>query len=379
MLAIMATPSAGAFAAGRAFGIPIRIHWSLPAMIAYLTWMFAHAFAALPGPHVLPPSLWGLFVAVGLFVGVLLHELGHALTARALGVPVRGILLNFVGGVSELDDRACTGPREAWIALSGPLVNLVLCLLALAARALVPAALGELRLALALAANVNLIVGLFNLLPAFPLDGGRVLRALLTLRWNRARATSIAAGVAKLVAAALAIMGALGAWVLLLLAAFVWFAAERERRACAIRAALDGWSARALSAGEPFEPRIDGAATLADLCRRMVDEQETCYLVMGNGELLGEVCASDIDHVPAMGRQHLRVADAARPIIRVAADASASDALLAMDEAGARLAVLVENGTRVGILHRTRLLRAAQLDALAVHPPPGAVPRPHLR
>jgi Zn-dependent protease len=190
---------------GTAFGIGLYVHWSflvLPAYVVFMAW-------GRPAAEIL--FLLGLLVAV--FGCILLHELGHALMARQFGIGTRDITLYPIGGVARLERMSERPWEEVCIALAGPAVNAVLAVLLLALGVGVEALTGALGPGLfdrpllvfvvtLLAANVLLAV--FNLLPAFPMDGGRVLRALLSLGLGQLRATEIAAGVGVVMALALA-------------------------------------------------------------------------------------------------------------------------------------------------------------------------------
>ena len=174
-----------------------------------------------------------VFVAFGGFAGVLLvslvfasivvHELGHALVARKLGVHVSGIELGFFGGAAKMVELPRTANDEVMIAAAGPAVSL---------------ALGGAGLLLAGATHVglfgwlgwtNLILAAFNLIPALPMDGGRILRALLTRKLDFVHATDISVRVAHVTAVVFGVVGLLGAYQLLFLAPFLWIMASRER------------------------------------------------------------------------------------------------------------------------------------------------------
>lgn len=155
---------------------------------------------------------------------VLLHELGHSLVARRLGVPVSSIELNFFGGAARMTDLPRTANHEIAIAAAGPAVSLVL---AGAGLGLGVAFGSELLLWLG---GTNALIAGFNLIPALPMDGGRILRALLTRRMDYARATDVAVGVSRVAAIGFAIAGFLGAIQLLLLAPFLWMLGTQEKR-----------------------------------------------------------------------------------------------------------------------------------------------------
>jgi Zn-dependent protease len=226
------------FRLGSAFGIPLYVHWSL---------LLVPAVAALSQSHEGPLDvLLAVAVAVGVFGCVLLHELGHALAARSYGIRTRDITLYLLGGVARLEQMTEKPSQELVIALAGPAVNVAIVALltpvltVCAALGLFqlgggvlsasgsPAGLLALFLLLLCAANVLLV--LFNLLPAFPMDGGRVLRALLSLGMPRVRATEIASWVGVPVAFLVGLVGYLmfnNPWPGLVIA-FVVFVAGRQ-------------------------------------------------------------------------------------------------------------------------------------------------------
>jgi len=196
---------------GRLAGFEIEVHitfWLLLAFVAIFEGVVA-----------------GLVLAVFVFGSVLLHELGHALVARRLGVPIAGIELYFFGGVAKMAGPPRSARDEIWIASAGPAVSLMLGgLFALLAFV---TGLGVFRLL----AYVNLVLGAFNLLPALPMDGGRVMRAALSRRMGRFRATVFAVTITHWASGVLGVVGALmGSWQLVLLAVVLWFMGSQEGR-----------------------------------------------------------------------------------------------------------------------------------------------------
>jgi len=229
---------------GRFFGIDVDVHLSFFLLLAWV------ALGAWNDTGTLVAALLSALFLVGVFSSVVLHELGHALTARAFGVRTRRILLLPIGGVAQLESMPRTPRVELTVALAGPAVSLVLAgLLALAAdvqTALLGPAAAPLVLFTRSLSWANLMLGVFNLVPAFPMDGGRALRALLARRMPLLRATEIAVSVGKTAAVALAVAGVLWNPWLLLIAAFIWVAARAEltglrRQELAARRAAQGW------------------------------------------------------------------------------------------------------------------------------------------
>jgi Zn-dependent protease len=196
---------------GRLFGFPIEIGLSFLILLGVvLLWM---------------GGLTGLIVVGVAFGSVLLHELGHALVARHLGVPVSGIELNFFGGAAKMIDQPKSANHEIAIAAAGPAVSLVLSGLGFG----IGTAIGS--PFIVLVGWINLVIAAFNLLPALPMDGGRILRAVLTRWMDFVRATEISVTVSRVFAIAFVVYGlAFGVLQLVLLAPFLWMLGTHERR-----------------------------------------------------------------------------------------------------------------------------------------------------
>jgi Zn-dependent protease/CBS domain-containing protein len=224
---------------GTIAGTAVRVHITF---LLFLVWIFAADYAS-GGPG----EAWtGLLFMVLLFACVLAHEFGHIFTARAFGVATPDVTLLPIGGVARLE-RIPEEPREEFlIAIAGPAVNVViaLALVALAGAHLDVGALGSVdnagismvdRLAI-----VNLFLAAFNMIPAFPMDGGRVLRAVLASRMGHTRATEVAAAVGQFVAFLLGFAGLFWNPMLIFIAVFVYLAAASEAHMVALRAMAHG-------------------------------------------------------------------------------------------------------------------------------------------
>lgn len=208
----------GSWSIGRVAGIPVRLHWSLLAIAAFV--VVTQGLGAVG-------SVLG---AVLLFASIVVHELAHALTARLYGVRTRDIVLTPIGGIARLEGMA-TGMGEVAIALAGPIASLALAAGAFGVVWLLPLKGLALSIVTTLAWS-NAMLGLFNLIPAFPMDGGRVLRGLLASRIGLSPATRLAATVGRVAAVLMGIGGlATGNVSLALIAVYVWMASGRERDA----------------------------------------------------------------------------------------------------------------------------------------------------
>jgi Zn-dependent protease len=211
----------------RVFGIRLALHSTFVLLLVYVAWE-GWQEAGWPGVG------WSVAFTVLLFTCIVMHELGHSLTARRFGIGVRRILLMPIGGMAEFDSIPRQPSRELLITLAGPAVNFVLAALLWAVvpfpagwtPTALPYSLAELGREIVL---VNLVMGVFNLVPVFPMDGGRILRALLTRKMDFVRATDVAVRVSRVTAVAFGVLGLLGAWELLFLAPYLWILASRER------------------------------------------------------------------------------------------------------------------------------------------------------
>ena len=346
----------GSFTVATVAGIPIRVHWTFGIL---LLWFLVSG--TLQG-GTLAAGLASAALVLAVFVCVVLHELGHALVARRYGVRTRDITLLPIGGVASLE-RIPEKPRqELAIAAAGPLVSLTLAALLFATVAgrgslesLLAVEQPGFRLAnfIASLAAINAWLVLFNLVPAFPMDGGRMLRALLAARLGHVRATRIAAGIGQAVAAGMALLGLFGAPMLLLVALFVWIAAAGELRDTESRSAV-----RDLTAAAGMQRRFQILAvddTLAAAADELLAGAQHDFPVTAGGTaeepVVGVLTRGDL--VAALARKGL--ATPVREIIRpscaaIEETASLQSALDAMRTSGCPMVPVSRDGRLVGLI-----------------------------
>ncbi len=369
----------GSLRIGTIHGIPIRIHVTFLIVLPFLAWAFGRAFseaarlAGIPTSRLLgAPFLWGFVVALALFLSVLVHELAHSIYALRKGGRVRDITLLMIGGVSQISEPPRTGRQEAVMALVGPLTSLVLGIAFAAANLAVRGSgLFNLQFVLFQLAYLNLVLGVFNLLPAFPMDGGRVLRGFLADRMGLPRATRIAAGLGTAFAVGFAVLAFLSANLLLMVVAFfVYVGAESESRTVLVKAFLGEIRVKDLMRSRPAP--VDVLTSLYDLGERMLVERRLAYPVVDGGRVLGVVTLEDVRKVPLEDRGRMLVGEVARRVPPLDASAHASDAMRALAEGGTPVLPVVDGGAVVGVLGRQDLARGLQLVELEVtqHPPP---------
>jgi Zn-dependent protease len=223
---------------GRFAGIDVYVHASFFLLLAWFGFVYWQTTGTLAG------SLTGVTLILLLFLCVVLHEYGHALTARRFGIGTKHITLLPIGGVAMLDGMPEDPRQEILVALAGPAVNVAIAAflflvitLTQTPGSLINFDIGEGDILSSLLAT-NIVLAVFNLLPAFPMDGGRVLRAVLALRMDRVRATRHAASVGRALALVFGFIGLAGNPLLILIAIFVWIGAGAEAEATAVESQL---------------------------------------------------------------------------------------------------------------------------------------------
>lgn len=210
---------------GTISGIKVRLHWTF---VLLPIWIY---FSSMIGGQGTFAAVTSVVFVLAIFGCVLLHELGHALAARQFGIGTRDILLLPIGGVASLERMPRNPFQELWIAVAGPLVNVVIAVALFIGLnfSVIPISSFVAGFLLQLAI-VNLALVVFNMIPAFPMDGGRVLRSILAMILEYEQATTIAAAIGKYCAIALALFGLFsGNFMLILLAGFVYFAGQSEK------------------------------------------------------------------------------------------------------------------------------------------------------
>lgn len=359
------------------FGIPIQLDVTFLIVLPLFTWMigngirsgreaFGFSFDMSRLQEGALPYLLGLVIVVGLFVSVLIHELGHALTAKLYGVRTRSITLWLLGGVAQLEGMPKQRGGEAVVAIVGPIVSMALSGVFWIAMRLNPDRFVATEYVLTYLMSLNLALAIFNLLPALPLDGGRVLRSLLTLWMNPLQATQIAGGVSKVLAFTLGLLGVFtfGNFWLVLIALFIFMAANAETQQSLIEYMLRGIRVRDLMNRKVDS--IEPQATVADLMSAMVRERHLGFPVLDGDRLVGIVDLSDARGVPP----ETTVANIMQKEVRtISEDAEALDAFTKMSQSGfGRLIVVDSTGRMIGIISKTDLMRAIQIRLAAAAP-----------
>ncbi|HYO59306.1 site-2 protease family protein [Archangium sp.] len=361
----------GAFKIATLRGIPIRVHYSFLLVLPFLAWLFGQAFRTAAIAADVPPErlvghplLWGLGLAVALFLAVLVHELAHSLYALRKGGQVSDITLLMIGGVSRIT-RMPDGPRhEALMALAGPATSLVLGGLFLAMYVLLEGARSfNLRFAVFYLGSLNIFLGLFNLLPAFPMDGGRVLRALLTGRLGRVRATRVAGLIGKGFAVLFGLLGLIGGnFILLIIAFFVFMGAESESREVLMQSLLNRVRVRELMVARTAT--VAAEDSLVEVATRMQAERRRALPVVEGERVVGLVTLAAVRQVPPQRRAQVRAREVALPVPALTPEATAWEALREMGQRRLPQLPVVQDGLLVGTVTQEDVMRGMELREL---------------
>jgi len=349
---------------GRVMGIPIALDYSWFVIFALLTWMLAASYYPAEFKDWSPMLYWfmGAVTAVMLFVSVLLHELGHSVVAMRYRIPVRSITLFLFGGVAQIGAEPPSAFAEFLIAIAGPLVSLTLAVLFYTVTSLVAGVEPLLGLAKYLA-YINLALVLFNLIPGYPLDGGRVFRAIMwASTGSMRRATLIAGNVGRLFAFLFIFVGVWqmftgnfggGLWI-----AFIGWFLDNAASAQVQQVVFQG-----LLAGHRVSQAMSTqcAAVPADLTlQQLVDEHilgsgKRCFLVNRGGETIGLMTLHRIKEVP---RPEWATTNAAQVMLpfeqlkRIDPDAELWAALQEMDRDGVNQLPVIRDHHVIGMLSR---------------------------
>ncbi len=340
---------------GRFAGIKVQIHWTF-----WLLFVFV-GFMVVSNEGSLADVGWHFLFVFALFFCVILHEFGHALTARRFGVGTRSITLLPIGGLASLKEIPDNPKQEFLIAVAGPLVNVVIALLLYPFVPLEsyagqdPEVLQE-QLSSINGGNflfflffVNVALVLFNMLPAFPMDGGRVFRALLSMRMGRVRATSIASSVGKFLAFFFFLFGLFYNIILAVIAVFIYFGAHSENITVQQLGLLEGNAVRDAMITEFSILKPD--SSLSDAVDKILATTEQNFVVASNGDLEGVLYMDDLARALKQDGNNLTVGDVMdRDIRTLEAEKPLSSGYRSIQRGGKNFFPVLEDGDIVGVV-----------------------------
>jgi len=330
-------------------GIDVFVHATFLLLIGWLAYSYWLRYETIA------KVVEGILFILALFVCVVLHEYGHALTARRYGIKTRDITLYPIGGVARLERLPDKPIEELWVALMGPAVNVVIAAILFVylylSGSLVPmtdltVASGSF-LARLMAVNISLV--LFNLIPAFPMDGGRVLRALLAMRMDYVRATQIAANIGQGLAFLFGLLGLFNNPFLLFIAFFVWIGASQEASMVQMRNSISG-----IPVTHAMQTRFETLSP-ADRLSRVVDlilaGSQQDFPVVEDGRFVGVLTRDDFFRALSQQGPNTLVEDVVRrDVPSVDSHEMVEMALTRLQESGAKVLPVMHNGRFVGLV-----------------------------
>jgi Zn-dependent protease/CBS domain-containing protein len=368
----------GTFQLGRLFGIDIRFHFSWIFIFVLIAWSLAGAFLPQNYPGWSTTTYWivGVIGSVLLFASVLIHELSHSLVAVSRGYKVSGITLFFLGGVSEIEEEAAKASEEFWIAVVGPLTSLVLAAIFWVLLQVNPGGNPQAEALFQYLAFINVALAVFNLIPAFPLDGGRVLKAAVwQATGNLSRANAVAASIGSLFGFTMIGIGIVVAFVtrnffsglwLVFIGWFIQSAASSSRQQYAMHTALTGRLAR--DAMQQEIPTVEPGITVQTLLDEYISKEfQRAYIVSLGDSFQGLVSISDVKKVPPEERANKYVTEImtrAAEVVSVRPDAPLEEALQKLTSNDINQLLVIESGKPVGIITRRDILVVLEISEL---------------
>jgi Zn-dependent protease/predicted transcriptional regulator len=363
---------------GRVWGIPLGLHYSWFIIAALITFSLAGHFTASQ-PEWGAGLTWGIaaLTAVLFFVTLLAHEMSHAVMARARGIPVRSITLFALGGIAQMERDADSARTEFWVAIVGPITSIVIGVGAIAAAGALGWSVeaagggGVLGAVLGWLGSINILLAVFNMLPGYPLDGGRVLRAILWGFYGDGnRATRAAARTGQVVAGLFILFGLVqfffGAGLGGLWLAFIgWFllsAAQASYSQVALTEALRDVRVADLMSSDcvAVEPATTLQSLVDDLLLRT---GRRCIMVSRGGEVQGLVTPNEVRGVERERWPEVTVREIMRPLDRlrtVSPETSATEALVTMAREDLNQLPVMRRGHLEGFVTRGHILQVIE-------------------
>ncbi|HYE66664.1 MAG TPA: site-2 protease family protein [Pyrinomonadaceae bacterium] len=367
---------------GRIFGIEIGLHYSWVIIALLVTFSLAGQFYTT-NPDWGPGVIWATAIITGLlfFVAILLHELSHAVVAKARDLPVRAITLFALGGVAQIEKEAADAKTEFWMGIVGPITSVLIGLICLGlawafgwSPTVSPFPQSPLLAMLMWLGFINIVLAIFNMIPGFPLDGGRVLRAIIWwVTGDVARSTRIAARVGQFVAFGFIIIGIFrffsgagfgGLW----LAFIGWFLLDAARASYAQVEVSE--NLRGVRVGHVMArdcPVVDGRSNLQTFVDEfLVRTGRRCFVVEENGRIAGLITPHEVKEVERARWPYTTVDDVMRPLDQlrtVKPDALVTEALEVMGREDVNQLPVVSDGRLEGIISRSHILQLLRTRA----------------
>lgn len=340
---------------GKYKNVKVFIHWTFSLLLLWI--IISNLRQGIPGIDI----LWTIIFVLALFCCVVLHEFGHALTAQKYGIQTKDIVLYPIGGIARLEKLPEDPKQELWVAIAGPLVNVGIFLILSAVLSFTGfniESLEEMKInpntILLYLASANLILAVFNLIPAFPMDGGRILRAFLAIRLPRAQATQIAGGIGQFLAIFFIFFGLFNNPILVLIGVFIFLGAAAEVSHTQQESFLKGFKVndaimmkfQILAFDAPLSKAVD----------KLLNSQATHFVVVKDDVAVGTLSRNEIIRGLKEGDENIAVEKVAdfNPL-KFETEENLDDVWKKMMSENRKVAFVIENGHFLGILDQENI------------------------
>lgn len=335
--------------------IKVFIHWTFSILLLWI--IISNYRQGMPTIDI----IWIILLVLALFFCVVLHEFGHALAAQKYGIQTKDIVLYPIGGVARLEKLPEDPKQELWVAIAGPLVNIVIFLLlsiVLSIQGFDVDALEEINIGpdtfLLYLASANLVLAIFNLIPAFPMDGGRILRAFLAIKLPRAKATAIAGGIGQFLAVFFIFFGLFNNPILVLIGIFIFLGASAEVSHTQQESLLKGFKVKDAMMMKFQIIAFD--APLQKAVEKLLNSQATHFVVVKDDVAVGTLSRNEIiqglqDKGDQVAVEHV----ANFHPLKLETEDDLNDAWRAMLNQKQKVAFVIENGHFLGILDQENI------------------------
>jgi Zn-dependent protease/predicted transcriptional regulator len=335
--------------------VKVFIHWTFSLLLLWI--IISNMRQGMPALDI----LWIIIFVLALFVCVVLHEFGHALAAQKYGIQTKDIVLYPIGGIARLEKLPEDPKQELWVAIAGPLVNIGLFIILsvfLSFKGFDMESLEVIKIEpstiLLYLASANLILAIFNLIPAFPMDGGRILRAILAIRLPRAKATQIAGGIGQFLAIFFIFFGLFNNPILVLIGIFIFLGAAAEVTHTQQESFLKGYKVKDVLMMKFQILAFD--APLSKAVEKLLNSQATHFVVVKEDVAVGTLSRNEIIKGLKEGDQNTKVEQVAdfEPL-RIETEEDLDEAWKKMLSQNRKVAIVIENGHFLGILDQENI------------------------
>lgn len=335
--------------------VKVFIHWTFSLLLLWI--IISNMRQGMPALDI----LWIILFVLALFGCVVLHEFGHALAAQKYGIQTKDIVLYPIGGIARLEKLPEDPKQELWVAIAGPLVNIGIFIILsgilsiqgfnIESLEVIKIEPGTMVLYLA---SANLILALFNLLPAFPMDGGRILRAFLAIRLPRAKATQIAGGIGQFLAIFFIFFGLFNNPILVLIGIFIFLGAAAEVTHTQQESFLKGYKVKDALMMKFQIVAFD--APISKAVEKLLNSQATHFVVVKDDEAVGTLSRNEIIKGLKDGNENTLIEDVAdfQPL-KIETEENLDDAWKKMLSQNRKVAIVLENGHFLGILDQENI------------------------